>query len=553
MAKLTESFKALALKLQEMAGDLSNSDVCRWLYDALRDTPGGYCCYVDHIGDGSSGDVIYSCDGDMKRAPYEITTVNGKVTATIDTDNAFDVLPHTTYEPEADEADHYASMESAKLYQPGTARLAERFVSKAERDSADSGSFAGKGKSFPILKPADVMAAVRSMGRAGSDNYDTGTLKRNIIRIAKKKGFTKSLPQAWQDGSDDSKESDIRHRQGEAAQEGSINLVESAAFGEQIRLAESTSRTDYPVKLIAPGRGSSAYYPKEVLQRDGPKVFKAGTHMYWNHATDAEDSARPEGDLNHLAGVLTSDAFYDEAGKQGAGLYARAKVFSDYAKQVEEKAPHIGLSIRASGTAEKGKLIEGRPVLKEFLAAESTDFVTRAGAGGMVLTESARAESQQEHDDMTDEDRRLLRETQADLKKLREREALRDVCASGGPIAAYFESVRVSPAIIRRVVSRLMERWTETGLPMKEGKRDDDAIKKLVEAETREEVAFIESISPTGRVQGLGPAPELDPAKAAKQFEEAFDSEMKDLAGLFCGEGKQNKATRKAFREGRAA
>ena len=80
----------------------------------------------------------------------------------------------------------------------------ERFIGKAERDSADAGSFAGKNKSFPILKPGDVMAAVRSMGRAGSDNVGTSTLKANIIRIAKKKGWTKYLPQAWQSGSDSS-------------------------------------------------------------------------------------------------------------------------------------------------------------------------------------------------------------------------------------------------------------------------------------------------------------------------------------------------------------
>jgi hypothetical protein len=70
------------------------------------------------------------------------------------------------------------------LVYAGAIPLYERFVSKAERDKMDEGDFAGKGKSFPINKPADVMAAVHSMGRAGTGNYGPAALKANIIRIA---------------------------------------------------------------------------------------------------------------------------------------------------------------------------------------------------------------------------------------------------------------------------------------------------------------------------------------------------------------------------------
>ena len=37
------------------------------------------------------------------------------------------------------------------------------------------------------------MGAVHSMGRAGGDNASTATLKANIIKIAKRKGFTRAL------------------------------------------------------------------------------------------------------------------------------------------------------------------------------------------------------------------------------------------------------------------------------------------------------------------------------------------------------------------------
>ena len=83
------------------------------------------------------------------------------------------------------------------IYTRGGIPLVERFVSKAERDTMDEGDFAGKGKSFPIAKPGDIMAAVHSMGRAGSGNYGPAALKARIIAIAKKKGWTKYLPKAW--------------------------------------------------------------------------------------------------------------------------------------------------------------------------------------------------------------------------------------------------------------------------------------------------------------------------------------------------------------------
>ena len=79
-----------------------------------------------------------------------------------------------------------------------------RDISQAERDDAASGDFAGKNRSFPILKPADVQAALHSIGRAGSNNYDSATLRRRILAIAKRKGFPlpKSASEDHSDGPD---------------------------------------------------------------------------------------------------------------------------------------------------------------------------------------------------------------------------------------------------------------------------------------------------------------------------------------------------------------
>lgn len=532
---LNAAFATVGRKLQEVATGLSHNDLSRWLSDALSAIEGGRSGWlVDFIGDGESGDVIYSCDGDLMRAPYEISLVNGKQTASIDTDKAEDVLPRTEYVPEADEDDHYASLESAKLYQPGAARLCERFVSKAERASADSGSFAGKGKSFPILKAADVMAAVHAMGRAGSENYSAATIKANIIRIAKAKGFTSSLPKAWQ--GDDAKEAAKPAASG-------LRLVESAATTEVIRLQES--RADYEIKLIAPGKGSSAFYPAEVLKRDGPNVFKAGTQVYLNHATPAEEAARPEGDVRNLAGVLTTAARYEESHPKGPGLFARMKVFADHAQVVEEKAPHVGMSIRATGIAESGAKRDGLPVLKELTGAESVDVVTRAGAGGMILTEAARAaNSATQEASMDAEEKRVLQEAlaanQAITGQLLEKETRREAIAEAAKILR-------DVSLTENHKSYVVETVMRQPLPKKDGVLD---MTKFTEAVTAEAQRYAASIGSSVRVTGMGASPAggepLTDKQRRKEARRAAKTDEEDAVSVFESLGMDTNAAKLA-------
>lgn len=491
---LSPGFQVVALHLQEAA--MMHSDVAKRLSDAVNDAhrgAGNYGSYIDHNGDGETGDCIYSCNGDMRSAPYEISSQGGKAVANIDMDNSTNVVPVTTWQEEADDDDHYASMSEAfikkSLYT--ALPLYERFISKGERDNADEGDFAGKGKSFPILKPGDVQAAVHAMGRAGSSNYGMAQLKANIIRIAKKKGWTSYLPKAWQDGGD-SKESRVSH-----GTNGSLNLLESASTLETIVLKEA--KADYEIKLIAPGKGSSAFYPAEVLKRDGPKVFTQGTHVYLNHPTAAEEAARPEGDVKNLAGVLSTDAVYHESHAKGPGLYARMKVFADHAQTVEEKAPHVGMSIRASGVAESGKKQDGLPILKELTSAESVDVVTRAGAGGMILQEGLRPRT--EGQEMTlQEAQALIREgVQAATAPLLERALRAD---------AREEAMRVLedsrlPDVTKR---KIVESALRSTLPIKDGNLDVEKFRTVVVAEAKAEAEYVATLTGAGRVTGLGPS-----------------------------------------------
>ena len=153
------------------------------------------------------------------------------------------------------------------------------------------------------------------------------------------------------------------------------------------------------VKLIASDIwGSSGYYGRDVLERDGPQVFKAGTLMFLDHATERESAERPEGSLKNLAAVLTSDASYSD-GPDGPGLYADAHVLDQYRGFVNEIAPYTGVSIRAFGKAQQGEA-QGRQgaIITALTQAESVDLVTKPGADGKVLAlyEAARGRTPQQ-------------------------------------------------------------------------------------------------------------------------------------------------------------
>jgi hypothetical protein len=152
-------------------------------------------------------------------------------------------------------------------------------------------------------------------------------------------------------------------------------------------LIEQAVRADgtLPVLIISPGWGSSGYYSTQVL-KDAATRYRAGTHMFMDHPTAADEKARPERSLQDLAGVLASDAQWQLNGARGPGLYATAKIFSPYRNLIAEIGPHIGLSHRAKGLKKQGTA-EGRSgaIIEGIVSVLSVDFVTTPGRGGAVL------------------------------------------------------------------------------------------------------------------------------------------------------------------------
>lgn len=289
----------------------------------------------------------------------------------------------------------------------------------------------------------------------------------------------------------------------------------------EVELLEKAIRRDgtIPIKVISPGWGTSGYYPAEVLERDGPRVFPKGLHMYWDHPTPREDAERPERELDDLAAVLASDARWQANGPKGPGLYADALVMEHYRGKIDELAPHIGVSIRAFGTAKMGEA-DGRQgrIVDALNVGRSIDFVTAAGAGGEILTlfESARQSAvTATSGDVSNQP--LVEENRMDLKELQEANATLQTQLDEAKAA----NARVLKALILREAkdhvnaalvkidlpaitrTRLAESLAKAA-PVKDGALDHDAFAAQIAEAVKAEVKYLSEAAGLGRIRGMG-------------------------------------------------
>jgi len=168
--------------------------------------------------------------------------------------------------------------------------------------------------------------------------------------------------------------------------------VSTTVLAESASLAEAGTKGIWRSRIIAADvQGSSGYYPGDVLRRDGATAFPAGTHVYLDHPSSSEETDRPERSVRDLAGVLVEDANFED-GPDGAGLFARVQFLPHVKDLVKSIAKHVGLSIRAAGEIEETPT--GR-VVQSIKHGLSVDVVTRAGAGGrlITMTESTKPDS----------------------------------------------------------------------------------------------------------------------------------------------------------------
>lgn len=344
-----------------------------------------------------------------------------------------------------------------------------------------------------------------------------------------------------------------------------LGLAESAPLsGEVIPLRERAVGTDglATIKLIQPGWGSSGYYGKDLLERDGAKTFPVGTKMFWDHLTESEERERPEGSLNNLAAEIVSPPKFME-GADGPGLYAEAKVFEPFREAVNELAPHIGVSIRADGRAHLGEA-EGRrgQIVDELVAGHSVDFVTTPGAGGKItqLFESYRGGKRMPEqnkpnasdpnpnpdpqpnpepnpnpnpqpnpspDPQPNPDPTPQPTTEADRSaRLEEKLAMREARDIVDELLKAKGNVPVPTA--NRLRESLPLRFTLN----EQRDLDVEAFKKLAEAQIDSELTYLNEVAPSGRVLGMGASTATTISEAdAKKNQERIDNGLAALSG----------------------
>jgi len=307
--------------------------------------------------------------------------------------------------------------------------------------------------------------------------------------------------------------------------------------------AKTDDNGTIPIKIIDPGWGSSGYYSREVLQQAvNARVYAAGTQMFWNHPSKTDEKDRPERDLRDLAGVLTEDAWWDERGPKGPGVYARAKVFSPYRDAVAEMGPYIGLSHYVWGESKPGEA-EGKKgdIITRIVAARSVDFVTVPGRGG-AIAEAFRAARPPEP---TDEQK-----TEAGIQMVGEK-----------PEKLTLESIRKEhPEIIealrqefendsarKEAQARQEKKLAETEKALEEAKAENARLKEallLVEARTfveaKVKASTLPEISKTRVAEALAKDPvvkdgKIDETAYAAKIEAAIKSEAEYLANLGAG------------------
>lgn len=306
-----------------------------------------------------------------------------------------------------------------------------------------------------------------------------------------------------------------------------VRLVETAV----VPLMEQAVKADgtVAIKVISPGWGSSGFYGADVLERDGPSTFPAGTHLYANHPSLSESIERPERDIRDLAATLTTGASWDANGVDGPGLYATAEIQDAYAGMINDLAEHIGVSINTSGRVREGEA-EGKrgPVIEALMSdpLTSIDFVTRAGAGGKVLQlfEAARGHTpiQEAPMALTPEEEKALREQlasmQTDNARLRETALLstaRDAVTRH--LAGKADLLEATKA---RIAAQLA---TQVGsLPLKDGALDTTAYATRIDEAVAAEQTYLASVTGAGEIRGMGGSSASTGMVDTAALEEAF-------------------------------
>ena len=182
-------------------------------------------------------------------------------------------------------------------------------------------------------------------------------------------------------------------------------LKETLRFTARIREVKLDAKGGASAEcvMLAEGPGNSAdghYYSAACIEDAAASGVFEGVQSYADHADELEERVRPERSVRDLVGWW-SDVHAEESGGkallvgtfniESGNEFALNKMRE--AKRYAEKYPdapdkqYVGFSIYAGGMSEPQE-IDGKTydIVQKITEAGSTDMVTRAGAGGKLIT-----------------------------------------------------------------------------------------------------------------------------------------------------------------------
>ena len=276
------------------------------------------------------------------------------------------------------------------------------------------------------------------------------------------------------------------------------------------------------------------YYPAEMLKRDYG-IFE-GIKMYADHPTETEEKERPERSIREWVATL-KDVTCDESGTvTGIAEIIEPWLMAKLAQlRDKQMLSEMGISINAIGSASKST-IDGVEtlVIEKLERANSVDFVTEPGAGGIVtlyesdrlrnvdlvelsilkerrpdlvkLIESAiRAEITKEVKKQVENEQRITELEGQITDLIKERDELKEAAEKAVKEAAKAEA--------QAAIKEAIEAVDEAKLPVA---AKEKLIERFKDAETADgiaeaiqsEVDYIAKLSEAGKVKGLGPSKE---------------------------------------------
>lgn len=157
----------------------------------------------------------------------------------------------------------------------------------------------------------------------------------------------------------------------------------------------SKSNNKFRMRIIKPGKGSSANYLEETLRRDGPTAWPIGTQIFFDHLTEGDYyERRGQHSIKDLVGVTTATPEYIEGDENTGGLWTDVRFFENAVGFISDAMEFIEASIEASGMQDD----EGNAMSIIYSPTNAIALVPRGGAGGKIshLIESYRENSTEE-------------------------------------------------------------------------------------------------------------------------------------------------------------